>query len=117
MLAFGCFFLLYVFMLVGFAFIPEKAWNQPATANGGGPPPVIFFRIMAAIMAGLVFVGWTIGGLTAYAGRCIQKRKRKTLIYVMAALNCLFIPYGILLGIFTFIVLGSPAAAEEFRQT
>ena len=72
---------------------------------------------MAAVMGGLMFLGWTIGGLTAYAGRCIQKRKHKSLVYVMAALNCLFIPYGILLGIFAFIVLGSPAAAEEFKRT
>jgi len=133
MLAFSCFFLIYVFMLLAFSFIPESAWNQPPRPSASpaasvwptptphpstaGAPPVIFFRVMAGVMGGLMLVGWTVGGLTAYAGRCIQRRRRKTLIYVMAAANCLFIPYGIVLGIFTFIVLGSPAAIEEFTRT
>jgi hypothetical protein len=132
MLAFSCFFLLYVCMFLGLSLIPESAWNQPAAPPASatpfglpspaphhvnpGPPPVIFFRIFAGIMGGIMVLGWIVGGLTAYAGRCIQKRKQKILIYVMAALNCLFIPYGILLGIFTFIVLGSPAALEEFKR-
>jgi hypothetical protein len=54
---------------------------------------------------------------TAYAGRCIQKRRRKLFVYVMAALNCLFIPYEMLLGVFTFIVLSSVAAFPEFELT
>jgi hypothetical protein len=62
-------------------------------------------------------VVWTLGALTAYAGRSIQKRRRKLFVYVMAALNCLFIPYGTLLGVFTFIVLSSAAASPEFELT
>ncbi len=88
-----------------------------STSSERGSTAGHFFRVMAGVMGGLMLVGWIVGGLTAYAGRCIQKRRRKTLIYVMAAANCLFIPYGILLGIFTFIVLGSPAAIEEFTRT
>jgi hypothetical protein len=68
-------------------------------------------------MAGMVLLGLTLAAFTAYAGRCIQRRRSKVLIYVMAAANCVFIPYGTLLGVFTFIVLGSPAAAEEFNAT
>jgi len=132
MLAFSCLFLIYVCMFLGFSFMPESAWNQPARSPSpsafawptptphpinSGAPPVIVFRIMAGAMAGVMLLGWIVGGLTAYAGRCVQKRKRKALIHVMAAVNCLFIPYGILLGIFTFIVLGSPAAIEEFMPT
>ena len=29
MLAFGCFFLIYVAMFAGMSLIPESAWNQP----------------------------------------------------------------------------------------
>ena len=128
-LAFSCFFLIYVVMFLGMSFIPQSNWNpsptptpyplsnwpSPTPHPNSGAPPVIFFRIMAGIMGGVACLGWTIGGLTAYAGRCIQKRKRKALVYVMAALNCMFIPYGALLGVFTFIVLGSPGAVDEFR--
>ena len=72
---------------------------------------------MAGVFCGVVLLVWTLGALTAYAGRCIQKRCRKLFVYVMAALNCLFIPYGTLLGVFTFIVLSSVAASREFELT
>jgi hypothetical protein len=132
MVAFGCFFLIYVAFFLGFSFMPESSWTQtPAPSASptalihpkltphppnGGPPPIIFFRIMACVFGAVTLLVWTIGCLTAYAGRCIQKRKRRLLIYVMAGLNCLFVPYGTLLGVFTFIVLGSPAATREFSQ-
>ena len=128
MIAFGCFFLIYVAFFLGFSFIPESAWNQPAATSpsptpfawatptphpaNSEPPPVIVFRIMAGVFGFVTFLVWTLGCLTAYAGRCIQKRRHKLLIYIMAGLNCLFIPYGTLLGVFTFIILGSP----EFKN-
>jgi hypothetical protein len=72
---------------------------------------------MAGVMGGMLLLSWIFGGLTAYAGRCIQKRKRKIFIYVMAALNCVFIPYGTLLSVCTILVFGAPAAVEEFKRT
>jgi hypothetical protein len=69
---------------------------------------------MAGVMGGVMLLGWIFGGLTAYAGRCIQKRRRRIFIYVIAALNCLFIPYGTLLGVCTFLVFGTSAAIGEF---
>jgi len=132
MVAFGCFFLVYVAFFLGFSFMPESAWTQPRATSPSptaiawptpsphppnqGPPPVIIFRVMAGLFSVVTLLVWIMGCLTAYAGRCIQKRRRKLLIYVMAGLNCMFIPYGTLLGVFTFIVLGSPAATWEFDQ-
>ena len=76
---------------------------------------MILFRVMAGVFFAVVLVVWMLGTLTAYAGRCIQKRRRKLFVYVMSALNCLFIPYGTLLGVFTFVVLSSVAASREFE--
>jgi hypothetical protein len=133
MVAFGCFFLIYVAFFLGFSFMPESAWTQPRAPNPAAvpftwptstphpatesAPPIIIFRIMACLFGAMTLLVWTIGCLTAYAGRCIQKRRRKLLIYVMAGLNCMFLPYGTVLGVFTFIILGSPAATREFNQT
>ena len=128
MLFFGCFFLVYVAMFAAVSFIPESSWNYPprgatATANStpapqpnnSGAPPVVMFRVMAGIMAGVVLLVWVAGALTLYCGRCIKQRKHRGLVYTMAALNCIFVPYGTLLGVFTFIVLGSPEAAAEWN--
>jgi hypothetical protein len=131
MLLFGCFFMLYVGMLFAVSMIPESSWNQPAPHNAANatvtstsaplaakpaPPPVAIFRIMAGIMGGAVLLAWIAGALTLYSGHCIKKRKHRVLVYVMAGLNCLFIPYGTLLGVFTFIVLGSPEAIAEWND-
>jgi len=129
MLAAGCFLLLYVGMFFAMSMIPQSAWNQPAQhaaaaanatpvpnpANPGGPP-VAMFQIIAGIMGGFVGLVWIGGALTLYSGSCIKKRKHRMLIYVMAALNCFFIPYGTLLGVFTFIVLTSPDAIAEWND-
>ena len=133
MVAFGCFFLIYVAFFLGFSFMPESAWTQSPAATASptalayatptphplnqGPTPVIFFRIMACVFSAVTLLVWITGCVTAYAGRCIQTRRRKLLIYMMAGLNCLFVPYGTLLGVFTFIILGSPAATRQFAQT
>jgi len=119
----------FVFML-GFSFMPESAWNpplRPATTaeslsvspspsprplNQG--PPVVIFRIFAGAIGAIILLGWTFGGLTIYAGRCVHKRSRRTFIYVMAAVNCPFIPWGTLLGIATFMLLQTPVAQREF---
>src|SRR5262249_11147039 len=131
MLVFGCFFLIYVAMFFAFSMIPESAWNQPQsgavahTTASASPapqvanpaaPPLVMFRVMAGVMAGVVGLVWVAGALTLYCGRCIKKRTHRVLIYIMAGVNCMFIPYGTLLGVFTFIVLGSPEAIAEWND-
>jgi len=70
---------------------------------------------MAAIFGMFVLAGWTLGALTAYTGWSIHKRRHKVLIYIVAGLNCFFIPYGTLLGIAIIIVMSSPGARVEFQ--
>jgi len=48
------------------------------------------------------------------AGRYIKQRKLRTFCMVVAALGCLEFPYGIVLGVFTFIVLGCQSVAKQF---
>ena len=124
-------FLLFHFVfLLGFSFMPESAWNpppkpvtisesllatpspSPRPVNQG--PPAVFFRVFAGVIGLIILLGWTFGGLTIYAGRCLRKRTHRMFIYVMAALNCPFIPWGTLLGVATFILLQTPEARREF---
>jgi len=52
--------------------------------------------------------------ITFYAGHCIAKRQKRTFVLVMAGVNCIWIPYGLLLGIATFLALGSEDAKLEY---
>jgi len=122
------FLLLHFFLFLGMSFIPESTW-EPKTVSSvritsispsptprpvNSKPPVIMFRIFAGVIGLIILLGWTFGALTAYAGRCVQKRTHRLFIYIMAALNCALLPWGTLLGIATFYVLQSPAGRREF---
>jgi len=73
--------------------------------------------IFIMVVAGLFIVtGWTLAVLIAYAGRSLQTRKRYTYCLVMAGINCIFIPIGTVLGVFTIIVLMRDSVKEMFGQ-
>jgi hypothetical protein len=132
--AFSSFFLIYVAFMFGITMVPDSVWTNnsaakasptpslnrwntnPSPTQAPQAPPKVLFRIIAGIFGILVLVGWALGGLTAYAGWSIHKRRRKVLIYIVAGFNCFFIPYGTLLGIAMIIVMSSPGACSEFQN-
>ncbi len=62
------------------------------------------FGIMA-FAAFFIVAGWTFAALVAFAGRGLQTRRRYTYCLVMAGIECIFMPVGTVLGVFTIIVL------------
>lgn len=85
----------------------------PATAPNNNMPPG-FGWIFVGMGSAWMLLSFLLGGLTAYAGRLLTLRKGKTFIQFVAALQCLHMPIGTLLGVFTFIVLGRPSVAALF---
>ncbi|MGH9824178.1 MAG: hypothetical protein ACREDR_13110 [Blastocatellia bacterium] len=77
----------------------------------------LFGIAFIVIGGGIVAVGWTLGTLTVYAGRCITQRRRHTFCVVVACLNCLHIPIGIILGIFSLIVLTRSSVKPLFQAS
>jgi uncharacterized membrane protein YedE/YeeE len=93
---------------------------NPASFSSGQPPPPAFVGWMFLLMGGaIVLLGWTLGGLTIYSGVCMRRRKRHTFSIVIAAINCLSVPVGTALGVFTLVVLlrASVKAEYEYRRT
>ncbi len=70
--------------------------------------------VMAGLFGVIIIFGWVLGGLTIYAGRCISKRKQRTLVLILSGVNCVWIPYGTLLGVSAFLTLSHPDAKEEY---
>ncbi len=70
--------------------------------------------IFIAIGAVIIFCGVTLGAFIAYAGRCLAQRRRHTLCMVVAAISCLCMPLGTVLGVFTLIVLLRPSVKAAF---
>ncbi len=87
---------------------PTARWRPDGFPHFAG----YFF---ATIGGFVLLFGWTIGGLTIYSGRCIQLRRRRLLSLIMAGINCAWIPFGTILGVFSFIVLARPSVQRMYE--
>lgn len=83
---------------------------------GKGEPPRIIGLLFVLIAGLFIALGWTLAGLLAWAGRCLQRRKAYTFCLVMAAIACVFMPLGTVLGVFTILVLMRPTVKVLFNQ-
>ena len=72
--------------------------------------------VIMAIAGLVILLGWTFAALVACAGRSLQKRRRYTFCLVMAGVECLFMPVGTVLGVFTIIVLVRDSVKELFGR-
>jgi hypothetical protein len=84
-----------------------------ASAGPGAPPQPIGAIFMVLGLMGTAIIA-TIAGLTIQAGRCIAARRGHTFIMVTSCLNCLQMPLGTALGVFTLLVLGRPSVKASF---
>ena len=89
-------------------FAPDKF------AGNGQPPPAFlgwFFVIFAAVF---IILGWILAALVLTAGRFLAKRKHYTFCLVMAGVECLFMPFGTVLGAFTISLLTREPVKQLF---
>ena len=108
----GLFSLLPVLHLVlGLAMVGE-------VAREGGDDAAIGLAMgwMFVVMAGLFIVaGLTYAVCLFLAGRFLGERSHYTFCLVMAAVSCIFVPIGTVLGVFTLIVLMRPPIRAAFE--
>jgi hypothetical protein len=108
-----CFLALYGLVYVGlgvfFASIPAAS-----SSSSAGPPPAFIASLFVAIGAGFMIVFGAVGVLTILTGFWIRKRRHRTACLVMAGLSCLSVPWGTIVGVFSFIVLLSPSVKALF---
>ena len=69
-------------------------------------PDVAPIGVVLMVIASLfILCGWTLAVLLIVAGRFLAKRRHRTFCVVVAAIACLFMPFGTILGVFTIVVL------------
>jgi hypothetical protein len=107
---FSSLFLIHVGMGIFFLVAPESM------AGSEGPPPPFVGWLFLAIGGALVLGGWTLGACLIAAGRSLARRRRYLFCLVMAAIACMLVPLGTVLGVFTIIVLMRPSVREMFGR-
>lgn len=74
----------------------------------------IFGLMFILVPLMIIATGWIIAGLIIFTGRCLQKRTRHMFCLVVAGLECIFVPIGTVLGVFTIIILIRDSVKQQF---
>lgn len=105
------FFSLYFLMYAG---IGSALMFMPTNSDGSSPPDSLGFLFMAIGLVGFILVA-AFGGLQIKAGFWIRARTHRVTIIVLAAITCLGVPFGTLLGVLTFLALARPSVVALFE--
>jgi hypothetical protein len=88
------------------------------TAKAGEElPPDFLGWIFAGLGSFLFLLGISMAICILIAGRCLCRCKCYSFTLVMACVECLFIPFGTILGVFTIIALSRESVKALFSNT
>jgi uncharacterized membrane protein YhaH (DUF805 family) len=109
---YSMFGLLYVFMGIimstTFSHLPQNP------ANPAQVPPAFVGWIFAFIGLAFFLIGVAVTAARFRAAWCVKHRKSRVFCMVIAGIGCLEIPYGTVLGVFSFLVLGRDSVVPLF---
>jgi len=80
------------------------------------PPPALIGYLFTIIGGLLVLIGWTLAVCSFLVARFLTRRKHYLFCLIVSGVNCLQVPFGTALGVFTLIVLLRPAVKARFVQ-
>lgn len=112
----GCFPLIYLVM--GIAFVSGSIPMPPPSSGAGTTAPDMEFMGWMFIGFGALFsiLIWAFAVLTLIAGKRLSERRSWNFVFVMACLQCLSVPLGTALGVFTIIVMQRPSVKALFEN-
>jgi hypothetical protein len=113
MAGFACLLPLFSLIYIGMGalMLSGKMPSSPPSAHGDVIGGWVFISL-----GSVFFLMGVVGAILNFlAGRALARRERRTLCLVVACLNCLHMPLGTLLGVFTLIVLGRPTVKSLFE--
>jgi hypothetical protein len=109
----GILFLIVDSAVMHFIFTNPQFWQN----QKGGPPPreILTFLIVFYIVLAVLIAFSSI--LNVLSGWFLHTRKNRTFSLIVAGINCVQVPVGTVLGVFTIIVLSRPSVREMYQET
>lgn len=83
-------------------------------SNSVDAPPEALGWIFVGVALFVMMLGFGFAACLALAGRYLAIHRNHTFCMVMAALACMFMPFGTVLGVFTIVVLTRDSVREIF---
>jgi len=101
LVALGALFpVIHLFLGLFIVFAADKFPN-----HGQPPPPAFLGWILMFVALMLITFGWIFAALIFTTGRFLAQHRHHTFCLVMAGIECIFMPFGTVLGVFTIVVL------------
>lgn len=85
--------------------------------NGKDAPPKIVGWIFVIFPGFIILCGWTFTVCIFIAGYKLAHYRSRMYCLVIACIECTFMPFGTVLGVFTIIVLMKDSVKELFRTS
>ena len=99
---------------MGFVFVALS--HHPPTNPAQQPPPAALGWAFVVLGIFLFFIGVVFAIVLAFAGRSLSRLKHYWFAFVVACIECIFIPFGTILGVFTIIVLSRESVKTLFSS-
>lgn len=104
----GCFPLIH--LAFGIALLSGRLPSQPNDPVSASFVGWIFTGIAGVMIAAM----WSFAIVLLCVGRFLQEHRRYMFCLVVAGLECMLMPFGTVLGVFTIIVLMRPSVRQQF---
>ncbi len=90
-----------IYLIVGLFIVlaPDKFPDH------GQVPPAFLGGILVVFALMLITLGWIFAALLVMTGRFLAQHRHHAFCLVMAGIECVFMPFGTVLGVLTIVVL------------
>jgi len=82
--------------------------------DGKDTPPRILGLLFIIIPGFMILCGWALAVCILIAGSKLARYRSRTYCLVIAGIECIFMPFGTVLGVFTIIILMKDSVKELF---
>ena len=106
---FACFPLIH--LAIGIAIVCGAFTKQP----GHETVPAFVGWLLICVATIIILVGWGLAAVIVVAGRFLAQRTHYLYCLVVAAAECILMPFGTVLGVFTIIVLNRASVKALFE--
>jgi hypothetical protein len=93
------------------------AAQHPNPKQTGEPPPEFLGWIFIGLGSFFFLLGLVMAVCILIAGRALAKRRHYLFAFVIACIECLFMPFGTILGVFTLVVLSHESVKNLFAPS